>query len=64
MGDWTSPVSVPNEHNATALSAATYFTLLAQRRLVDDTSSAEMTSALGHGCVTSLFPRLPVVASK
>jgi len=63
-GDWNSPVSVPNVHNATALSAATYFTLLAQGRLVDQASSTEIATALGHGCVTSLFPRLPVVASK
>lgn len=55
---------MPNVHNATALSAATYFTLLAQGRLVDQASSTEIATALGHGCVTSLFPRLPVVASK
>jgi hypothetical protein len=48
----------------TALSAATYFTLLAQGRLVDDASSADIGTALKQGCVSSLFPSLPVVASK
>jgi hypothetical protein len=64
LGSWTSPVNTPFSHNATALSAATYFTLLAQGRLVDDASSAEISNALKVGCVTSLFPTLPVVASK
>jgi V8-like Glu-specific endopeptidase len=61
---WDSPVNTPFIHNATALSAATYFTLLAQGRLVDDTASADIRNSLKHGCVTSLFPPLPVVASK
>jgi V8-like Glu-specific endopeptidase len=61
---WNSPVNTPFTHNATALSAATYFTLLAQGRLVDDTASADIRNSLKHGCVTSLFPPLPVVASK
>jgi beta-lactamase family protein len=61
---WDSPVNTPFTHNATALSAATYFTLLAQGRLVDDSSSADIRNALQRGCVTSLFPALPVVASK
>ncbi|HWS62717.1 MAG TPA: trypsin-like peptidase domain-containing protein, partial [Steroidobacteraceae bacterium] len=61
---WNSPVNTPFTHNATALSAATYFTLLAQGRLVDDASSTDIRNALKHGCVTSLFPPLPVVASK
>jgi V8-like Glu-specific endopeptidase len=61
---WASPVATPNSTNATALSAATYFTLLAQGRLVDDASSGEIRTALRHACVTSLFPPLPVVASK
>jgi len=63
-GSWNSPVNTPFTHNATALSAATYFTLLAQGRLVDDSSSADIRHALKTGCVTSLFPALPVVASK
>ena len=46
------------------LSAATYFGLLAQGRLVDGASSSESATALRHGCVTSLLPALPVVASK
>jgi hypothetical protein len=41
-----------------------YFTLLAQGRLVDDSSSVDIRNALKRGCVTSLFPSLPVVASK
>ena len=61
---WDSPMNTPFTHNATALSAATYFTLLAQGRLVDDSSSADIRNALKRGCVTSLFPPLPVVASK
>jgi V8-like Glu-specific endopeptidase len=43
-------------HNITALSVATFFTLLAQGRLVDDASSTEITSVLLHGCVSCLFP--------
>jgi len=63
---WTNPVNTPFTHNATALSAATYFTLLAQGRLVNDESSLDITRALGSGCITSWFPSasLPVVASK
>jgi V8-like Glu-specific endopeptidase len=61
---WASPVKTPFIHNATALSAAMYFTLLAQGRLVDDASSLGIQNALSHACVTSLFPSLPVVASK
>ncbi len=61
---WASPVKTPFVHNATSLSAATYFTLLAQGRLVDDASSHGIQNSLAHACVTSLFPSLPVVASK
>jgi hypothetical protein len=43
-------------HNITALSVATFFTLLAQGRLVDDASSAEITGVLLGGCVSCLFP--------
>jgi V8-like Glu-specific endopeptidase len=63
-GTWASPVKSPWVHNATALSAATYFTLLAQGRLVDTASSTDIKNALRGGCVTRLFPSLPVVASK
>jgi hypothetical protein len=63
-GTWASPVKTPWVHNATALSAATYFTLLAQGRLVDTASSTDIKNALRGGCVTRLFPSLPVVASK
>jgi hypothetical protein len=64
LGNWTSPVKTPYIHNATALSVATYFTLLAQGRLVDDASSIVIRNALSTGCITSLFPPLPVIASK
>jgi len=61
---WTNPINTPFTHNATALAASTYFTLLAQGRLVDDASSIDIRNALAAGCVTSWFPSLPVVASK
>ena len=63
-GTWASPVKTPWVHNVTALSAATYFTLLAQGRLVDTASSMDIKNALRSGCVTRLLPSLPVVASK
>lgn len=65
-GSWAdNPISGVSSANVTALSAATYFTLLAQGRLVDDASSKEMTTWLGGGCVTWLFPdSLGLVASK
>ncbi len=43
-------------HNLTPLSAATYFTLLAQGRLVDDSTSAEIKRILQFGCHSCLFP--------
>jgi hypothetical protein len=60
----SNPVKVPHSANVTALSAATYFTLLAQGRLVDDAASTEIKTTLLGGCVTRLFPNLGVVASK
>ena len=52
-------------HNITALSAVTYFTLLAQGRLVDDFVSAEITNILFKGCPTCLYPwRESMVAKK
>lgn len=63
-GNWASPVTASYSANATALSAAMYFTLLAQGRLTDNGSSGEISTALKGGCITSLFPSLPVVASK
>jgi len=52
-------------HNITALSVATYFTLLAQGRLVDDASSAEIRTVLRAGCRTCLFPtEIPLAATK
>ena len=63
-GSGSNPVGAPHSANVTALSVATFFTLLAQGRLVDDAASAEMTRVLRGGCVTGLFPSLPAVASK
>jgi hypothetical protein len=60
-----NPVKGVQSANITALSAATYFTLLAQGRLADDAASAGMRTVLRHGCVTGLFPQgLGAVASK
>jgi V8-like Glu-specific endopeptidase len=43
-------------HNITALSVVTFYTLLAQGRLVDDASSTEITAVLRDGCPTCLLP--------
>jgi len=59
-----NPVRAPFSANVTALSVATYFTLLAQGRLVDDASSGDIKTSLSRGCVTGLFPLGSVVASK
>jgi hypothetical protein len=65
-GQWGgNPVKGAYSANITALSAATYFTLLAQGRLTDNASSNEIRAWLLGGCVTGLFPDgLGVVASK
>jgi hypothetical protein len=65
-GSWAkNPISGVFSANITALSAATYFTLLAQGRLVDDVSSSEIKTWLRGGCITGLFPdSLGVVTSK
>lgn len=65
-GQWeNNPIRGVHSANITALSAATYFTLLAQGRLVDDASSSEMKAWLRGGCLTWLFPEsLGLVASK
>lgn len=65
-GQWgNNPIRGVQSANVTALSAATYFTLLAQGRLVDDASSAEMKTWLRGGCITKNFPQgLGLVASK
>jgi len=65
-GQWGSnPVKNVYSANVTALSAATYFTLLAQGRLVDDASSRQIKTSLAGGCFTWLFPEsLGLVASK
>jgi phosphatidylserine/phosphatidylglycerophosphate/cardiolipin synthase-like enzyme/V8-like Glu-specific endopeptidase len=55
-------------HNITGLSVATFFTLLAQRRLVDDASSVEIATFLRSsvgGCKSCLFPsEIPLDATK
>lgn len=48
-----NPMSLPKPvhgHNATAFSVATFFTLLAQGRLVDEPASNAMMATLSHGC--------------
>lgn len=61
----SNPLKGVHSANVTALAAATYFTLLAQGRLVDDASSNEMKAWLAGGCYTGLFPEyLGLVASK
>lgn len=66
MGSWASPVSAGYVHNVTALSAATFFALLGQSRLVDDQSSLEMKIILGGGCFTGWLSnvRIPMVSMK
>jgi hypothetical protein len=64
-GEWSgNPVRGVSSANVTALSAATYFTLLAQGRLVDDAGSNGIKSTLLGGCVTSRFPTQGAVATK
>lgn len=65
-GQWdNNPIKGVHSANVTALAAATYFTLLAQGRLVDSSSSNEMKTWLRGGCSTGLFPQhLGLVASK
>lgn len=65
-GKWgNNPVKGVQSANVTALAAATYFTLLAQARLVDSSSSNEIKTWLQNGCFTGLFPQtLGLVASK
>ena len=60
----SNPVKAAHTANLTALAAATYFTLLAQGRLVDDAASTEMKTTLRGGCVTGVFPPLGAIASK
>ena len=65
-GQWgNNPIRGVHGANITALSAATYFTLLAQGRLVNDASSTGMKHWLRGGCLTGLFPEnLGLVAAK
>ena len=60
----SNPVKAQYSANVTALSAATYFTLLAQGRMVDDATSSDIQSSLRGGCITGHFPTAGVVASK
>ena len=54
----SNPVRAPFSANVTALSVATFFTLLAQGRLVNDVASTEMKTTLLGGCRTKHFPLL------
>jgi hypothetical protein len=65
-GQWgNNPIKGVHSANVTALAVATYFTLLAQERLVDSSSSSEIKTWLRGGCFTGLFPQnLGLVASK
>jgi hypothetical protein len=65
-GKWSqNPLKGVQSANVTALAVATYFTLLAQGRLVDRPSSQAIRTALWGGCTTGLFPEIPGrVASK
>jgi hypothetical protein len=51
---WTNRPSVKfnisGSHNATALSCATYFTLMAQGRLINDASSTAISNILNKAC--------------
>jgi hypothetical protein len=47
---WSSPFPTLPRHSVTALSAATFFTLLAQGRLVDQASSNEIANVLKFPC--------------
>lgn len=60
----TNPVKAKYSANVTALSVATFFTLLAQQRMVDTAGSSGIESSLRGGCVTGAFPTTGVVASK
>jgi subtilisin family serine protease len=51
-------------NSLTALAAATFFTLLAQRRLVNKTTSDEMETLLKRGCFLSSIPGVTVRATK
>jgi hypothetical protein len=71
-GGWSgNPLPTRFGHNATALSAATFFTLLAQGRLVDAATSAEMRGwlrgnwAIGApgGCFMAPFFNTPARAA-
>jgi hypothetical protein len=56
-----NPVRAPKPlfpSNATALSVATFYTLLSQFRLPDPASSLEMMTLLAGGCVTTPFKQI------
>jgi hypothetical protein len=66
---WSSPFPTLPRHSATALAAATFFTLLAQGRLVDQASSNEIANVLKTPCTRGLLdgvkqlPGVPAASS-
>lgn len=55
----SNPVKAKYNANVTALSAATFFTLLAQRRMIDPATSADIQRSLfDGGCITRLITPL------
>lgn len=53
---WYQDPTDDSEFSLTALSVVTYFTLLAQRRLVNEAASAAMEALLKQGCIFPLNP--------
>jgi hypothetical protein len=53
---WYQDPTDDTEFRLTALSVVTYFTLLAQRRLVNESASAAMEALLKQGCIFPLTP--------
>ena len=53
---WYQDPTDDTKFSLTALSVATYFTLLAQRRLVNESASVAMEALLKQGCIFPLNP--------
>jgi hypothetical protein len=53
---WYQDPTDDTEFRLTALSVVTFFTLLAQRRLVNESASAAMEALLAQGCIFPLTP--------
>ena len=60
---WYQDPTDDTEFKLTALSVVTFFTLLAQRRLVNESASAAMEALLKQGCIFPLTP-FPVPSVK